>query len=192
MTIEHQTLKSKAPKKANDFENCFFACRLCNRARGTKPREHQGARLLDPTHKAWVDHFELVEDRLRPVPGDIDAEYTRFAYDLDDPEKVSRRRARRELLTDRLLLLARIGEELSALLDLAERLRSLGSPSFKSAWKEIVSLRLQAHRALQVLRLYRAIPDDAPRACRCDPQPELSLPDVLGRQVVDIDETWSL
>jgi hypothetical protein len=56
------------------------------------------------------------DDRLLPAEGDADAAYTHEVYDLDDPRKIEMRRLRRELITDRLELLARCPDELEWLL----------------------------------------------------------------------------
>lgn len=182
MTVEHRTLQRDDPSLAGVYENCFYACRLCNLARGTKDVETPEARLLDPTEDTWADHFDLLGSSLRPKPGDVDALYTFEVYDLDNESKTSRRRARRELIEDRLELLSRLDEKLSELLDLADAVRRTDFAAFLEVWRGISDLRRQAQRARGDLNFYRAIPPDAPQDCRCLPPRDLSLPPALANQ----------
>ena len=54
--IEHHRTRSAYPELTNDYHNCFYACRLCNTARGDSPDVSAvgGHRLLDPCTVAWV------------------------------------------------------------------------------------------------------------------------------------------
>lgn len=186
-TIEHRDPRSAEPGRATEYGNCLYACRLCNRARSTLPVQMGERRLLDPTHDSWARHFELAADRLEPAAGDDDAEYTHRTYDLDDPRKVERRRIRRLLVTDRLRLLRRFPAEITALLRLADGLRTTDLPNFRHAILALKSLRQQALKALSDLSRFPAVPADAPRACRCPGEPDLSLPEWLASQVLDSD-----
>ncbi len=187
MTVEHRILKRDDPSLAGVYENCLYACRLCNLARGTKDLETPEARLLDPTEDPWAWHFEALGSSLRPKPGDADARYTFEAYDLDNESKTSRRQARRELIEDRLKLLSRIEEKLALLLDLADEVRSTDAEIFREAWREISDLRQQARRARGDLSFYQAVPPDAPRDCRCQPPRDLTLPQSLAGQCRRVD-----
>lgn len=186
MTVEHRVLKRDDPQRAGDYENCLYACRLCNSARGTKDLVTAEARLLDPCEDPWAAHFEAQEDALQPKHGDVDAHYTYKAYDLDSESKTSRRRARRELIGDRLKLVAQLEDELAALLELADPVRETDFETFSELWREISDLRQQAHRAVGDLRLYRAVPRDAPEDCRCSERRELALPTSISAQCVEV------
>jgi hypothetical protein len=196
--------RSTDPSLAAEYENCVYACRWCNRSRSAHPTEHNGARLLDPTRVAWGDHFVAAADTLVPastyftatlgipppgLDGDTDAQATHRAYALDDPRKVGRRRARRELVSDRLRLIARHGAELTVLLRLADPLRRRDPGRFGRVIREIRALRDDARRALRDLRRYEALPLDAARTCRCPPPCEFSLPEYLDRQLVEVPDT---
>lgn len=184
-TVEHGILRSEDASRENDYENCLYACRFCNRSRSAQPGRRGGARLLDPTCNTWSEHFMVVDDHLRPAEGDVDAEYTHRAYEIDDPRKIARRQARRELVADRLQLLARLGGEIAQLLRLADSVRRRNLQRFGQFLQEIRAIRADAHRALEDLKRYAAIPVDAPRACRCPAPRDLSLPAEFERQAVE-------
>lgn len=187
MTVEHRILKRDDPSLAGAYENCLYACRLCNLARGTKDLETPEARLLDPTSDPWAEHFEARGSSLHPKPGDADALYTFDVYDLDSESKTSRRQARRELIEDRLKLLSRIEEDLAVLLDLADEVQRTDFETFLEVWQEISDLRQQARRARGDLNFYRAVPPDAPEDCRCPPPRDLTLPLGLANQCRQVD-----
>lgn len=185
MTVEHRIARSADPGQQNRYENCMLACRLCNRARGATPHEGTSYRLLDPTQDSWGDHFELAEDCLRPLFAEGDAAFTHRTYDFDDERKVVRRRLRRLLVTDRLMLLQRIGSELEDLLQLAEVIRSRNLDAFFAAIRDIQLLRADALRALEDLRLFAAIPSDKPDECRCNSTEHFQLPTEYEAQTID-------
>lgn len=185
-TVEHVIPRSTDPSLANDYENCLYACRWCNRSRSAHPVERESVRLLDPTRDAWGDRFVAADDRLAPRDGDPDALATHGAYALDDPRKIGGRQARRELLDDRLRLMREQGTQFSELLRLADSLRRRDVRRFGHVIRRIRRLREQAFRALGDLRRYEAVPGDAPRGCRCAPPPAVSLPDFLDRQLIEV------
>ena len=170
----------------SEYENLIYACRFCNRSRAAKPLRHDAASLLDPTRDAWAMHFSAVDDHLRPGKGNADAQYTHKAYALDDPRKTSRRRARRDLITDRLRLLTRLENEMADLLKRASVAKQHGLRMFGEILQEIKGLRSDARRSLEDLKRYAAVPRDAPETCRCTPPRHLSLPDELERQTIDV------
>lgn len=183
-TVEHRVLRRDDASRQNDYENCLYACRLCNRSRSVLPLTESGAYLLDPTASAWGAHFECETDLLRPFDGDPDAAYTHRAYELDDPRKVLRRRVRRELVSDRTLLLEDLRVELATL---QERLNaSQGQESRASLLDQLERIRSDARRALADLERYLALPVDAPQSCRCQSSRYHSLPDELERQLVEV------
>jgi hypothetical protein len=187
-TVEHAIARSADSSLANDYENCLYACRWCNRSRSAHPAQGQGFRLLDPTRDAWEVHFIGAADTLLPRDGDPDAQSTHRIYALDDPRKVERRRVRRALVSDRLHLIGRLGSELTELLRLASSLRRKDIGRFGRVVRETRRLREDAGRALRDLRRYEAVPTDAPRSCRCPLPRELALPAFLHQQVVEVPD----
>ncbi len=183
-TVEHWALKSQEPDLAGDYSNCLYACRMCNRSRGTQELWADSGRLLNPTETAWGDHFTLSEDRLEPLPGDGDAAYTHRVYDLDDPRKTTRRRIRRELISDRLDAL-RVLVEIADLLRLADSLRREDTV-FENVLQAIRRLRRNALHALKDLERYAAVPADAPTTCRCETGDHLTLPQPLAGQTFEL------
>lgn len=174
-SIEHIEPQVHARHLSNAYENCAYACRYCNSARGTFPTMHaSGARLLHPWRDAWGAHFQLHEDRLEPVHGGEagrDALFTAEVYQINDPTRVRLRRNRRRLLQDRLRWFA---HDIAALEELAmrqstpeDRLRLLRLA------QEIVQARPLAREELQMRTV---IPADAPTRCRCDSQEHHRLP----------------
>lgn len=188
MTTEHRELQRDAPYRANDYDNCFLACRYCNLARGIKPIESREAKLLDPTSSAWHSHFELQDDHLRSRADDPDAEYTHRAYDLDDPIKVELRRFRRKVYEDRWALLEEAKEDLDWLLaqtqEMTRQQRWDEARRFLSVMRNLQRAQLGA---LRDLSRFRAIPRDAPATCSCSDPEELTLPPELAIRTIQLD-----
>lgn len=192
-TVEHFVPRSVDPGRELDYTNCLYACRLCNRARSNRPIQQESARLLDPTGTAWARHFELSEDEIEPMAGDLDAAYTHETYDLNDARKVVRRQLRYQLVSDRLQLLEQLGGEIQAILRLAEQFRRDHPLRFALAIRRVRSLRSAMRRALADLARYAAVPADAPASCRCESAEGLTLPSSLEEQNVDLPEAlWRL
>jgi 5-methylcytosine-specific restriction endonuclease McrA len=188
-TVEHRVARSEDASRENEYENCLYACRFCNRSREARPLARDGARLLDPTRDTWSRHFEASGDRLEPADRDADAAYTHRAYELDDSRKTERRRSRRELVTDRLLLLTDLEEEVAELLRLSDLLRTRDLSSFGRALDRLRSIRADTRRALGDLARYAAaVPADAPGSCRCPAPGQRSLPEELDRQTIEIPD----
>ncbi len=189
-TVEHWVARSHDASLQGEYANCLYACRFCNRSRSARPTRQGEARLLDPTRDAWGEHFAAAADRLQAVAGDGDADYTHAAYELDDPRKVARRRARRELIADRLGLLARLESEITELLRLADLLRRRDLRRFAAVLEQIRAIRADGRRALGDLYRYAAVPRDAPRTCRCAEPRDHTLPGELDRQMLELPELW--
>lgn len=185
-TAEHRLTRRDHPSKANAYGNILYACRFCNRKRSSIPIQKNGRQLLDPTETAWSDHFVVAEDELQPRAQDADASYTHEAYDLNDPRKVARRRSRRLLIADRMLLLEHFGEEVVELLRLADQLRTSNLQQFAAVLQAIKRLRGLAVTALSDLARYAAVPVDAPTACRCASKEHHALPPEFDKQLIDI------
>lgn len=188
-TVEHRIPRSFDPTLENDYENCLYACRLCNRSRSARPSELPEAHLLDPTRNSWSEHFVLADDLLLPAaPSDMDAAYTHRTYQLDDPRKVIRRRMRRELIEDRLQILGLLAE-LPELMSLADAVRRTDLRRFGEILREMQRIRDDSRRALKDLERYPAIPADAPETCRCGEDAGRRLPDYLEEQLLAIPVT---
>ena len=149
-------------------------------------------RLLNPTDDAWGDHFKLVEgDRIEPLEGDLDAEYTETAYQPNDPLKVERRRARREVIEDHLSIVE-LPRAIDRLSELADRLlkEKRDFDGFQQVVAMIQRSRETLQRALRDLRCYAAVPSDAPETCRCETADNHTLPEVLARQTFDLPDAF--
>jgi hypothetical protein len=184
--IEHFALASSDPQKVNDYRNCFYACRYCNGNRSRAPLvDESGRRLINPGHEVWAERFSCSEDdRLLPDPADPDAVYTAEAYDLNDSRKVTRRRLRRERLTELLEILNEGPLRVQRFVALAER---LDSPEQSGMLLEEAELLLKSIRgaATEILR-YAAVPKDADDSCLCDRTDRRTLPDWLASQTFDV------
>lgn len=167
----------------NDYENCFYSCRLCNGSRArARIVDRPGRRLLNSCLDVWADHFEATsDDCLRPRSGDVDAAYTHRIYDLDDRRKVALRQARRERIGEALEVLRDVPELLGLLL---ERIREQPSDLFALRVAELLSASIQ--RARSDLHRYAAIPKDANRACRCGRSDHHELPPGLAEQLIKV------
>jgi hypothetical protein len=119
--IEHQRRQETDPALINSYENCFYACRFCNGARGTKSYQRKTMRLLNPCETAWGARFALDGDDLRPRIDDADAGYTAVTYDVNDPRRIVLRRNRAETMTNALQVLSEVPLQIEDLLSLAER-----------------------------------------------------------------------
>ena len=171
--IEHIQLISTDPDHSNDYTNCFYSCRLCNRKRSAIPivSEH-GERLLNPCQYVWADYFEAQGDRLQPRSGDMNAQYTYETYGFDDKLKVEMRKARREALT---ICRALFDDGFSKI----QRLIDLGDPESLEAAQELGKcIRLAA----SALERYAAVPKDAGNKCRCQTVQHHALPEWLSDQ----------
>jgi hypothetical protein len=180
MTIEHLWLENTHPERSNDYENCVYACRYCNRSRYTSPRvDDRGRRLLDPTESAWADHFTPVGDVLECAPDDNDGCYTRDAYELNDELKVKLRARRAMLMQEWLASLQNDPPRIEALQRIAGK-----AGAHREEIQDIVSALLARMRtARRELAGYAAIPGDCDGACRCRSQEHHALPSWLEAQV---------
>ncbi len=187
MTVEHHVPQSHDPGKRNEYSNCLYACRFCNRARSNKPVvDDAGRRLLDPSRDSWGDHFFLSEGEIHLRKGGENAAYTHQAYDLDDPRKVERRRFRREHHEKRQRL-CRSAEEMERLLAKASDYRDADRDGFYELIDTAAELRQCIKISFEELSWYAAIPVDAPSSCRCGDTKCHSLPPGLARQMIDLE-----
>jgi hypothetical protein len=193
MTIEHQQPVStgetlaEAEALANDYRNCFYACRYCNGARIAAPVvDLRGRRLLNPFAHAWSEHFNLLDDdRVAPRAGDPDAEYTAEVYDLNEARKLEMRRSRRERMDECLELLVQGPDLLDSLLASATATEAVARSAELLATAE--NLRRLMLSAEQDLKRHAVVPGDADSRCRCGHDRHHSLPPVLEEQAIDIN-----
>jgi hypothetical protein len=180
-SVEHQVPRSLDPTGADQYPNCFYACRFCNRSRGVEPNvDASGRRLLDPCHDAWGTYFAAVEDRLAPRAAHGDAERTHRVYDLDDPRKRQMRRARAEVLRDAFRLLEEGPDRLVRLLRLATEAPAPHRAELTLAARELRELMVRATR--DVAR-FSAVPGDADARCRCGKPGVCRLPSFIEAQL---------
>jgi len=190
MQIEHSVPRRHNPAQRDVYTNCFYTCERCNKLRGTRPnRDHRGNTLLDPCRTVWSEHFELVQDHLRPYPGDGDAEYTWESYGLDDPVKVGLRQRRREWIEDHADAVLDTFELEPELLDRVVE-ESEGSEAVSLLEQLSASQRLRKARRLLLdnLSKFRPIPRDHDTSCRCGHRAHHELPKVLAEQIVSLRE----
>lgn len=184
--VEHFSPVSTDPARAGDYENCFYCCRLCNGVRARIPiTGDDGCRLLNPCGEIWADHFQVEDDdRLQPRQNDLDALYTAFIYDLNEPCKVNMRRARRERIDEAQELLSGGPAIVALLLKTSECAVSAGeSEALLAAAKSFEQQMLRARRALE---RHAAVPPDAVNACRCGEISCCALPLWLEAQTWDL------
>lgn len=191
LSIEHLESQHQQPARRNEYANTFFACRFCNRARGTKPRANPTGMgsLLDPTITAWSSHFSLSDACLVATAGDDDATYTHYAYDLDDPRKVELRQAHALEIQQALKAL----EQFSSLS--AEIEKRLAKTMETERRTKLVShlrvVRSSAQKARGILERFQPVPMDADPTCRCMNSPQ--LPEHIVKQclTVELAESFS-
>jgi hypothetical protein len=142
-----------------------------------------GARLLDPTVDAWGSYFVLTEGSLRPRTPNPDAEYTHRAYDFDDERKVAMRRHRSSAIRYWAQLVFNGPARLERLNVVAETLSQSMDEQMRQHVPGILADALELTdtiaRAFAELQLYAAIPENAPRACRCGTTANHSVPESL-------------
>jgi hypothetical protein len=185
MWIEHFSPASRASEKVNDYENCFYTCRFCNRARSRAPLvDENGRRLLDPCSHAWGRHFVLSDDdRLVPA-NDPDAVYTEEAYALNDLRKVRRRRIRRERMTEWLTLIGQGPSRAKALIALSERVSSIEDAEL--LLDEAIALRRRVGLAIKEIQRYFAVSADVDYPCSCGLEDQCRLPAWLDFQTFEL------
>ena len=175
--IEHYYTFSEHGELTNDYENCLYSCRLCNRARSDSPvYDQDGRRLLNPRAEAWADHFVRTGDLLQSKPGDVNAAYTSDAYDVNDERKVALRAARREILEECLSLIEEGHGVIQVLLQEGRTEDLLAAEE----------LRRYVNLARIVVERYAAIPPDADVECRCGRTDHHTLPSAVMRQCYQI------
>ena len=186
--IEHSIPQSEAESKRDVYENCLLICERCNKSRRASPNfDEAGSPLLDPCAVVWSNHFERVEDELRPILEDKGAEYTWHCYDLDDPRKVILRTMRRtwmEKCAERIAVLAdlesRVGDQAVDLADSAlrsELLKSIDLARELRATKRVFCDKLDE---------YSPLPEDRGSRCGCRNAKYHSLAEVFAEQTVDL------
>ncbi len=188
MQVEHRIAQSGDPSQKNVYNNCFYICERCNKARRALPNEDdEGRILLDPCAVVWGDHFDCAGDTISPRPGDHSAKYTWESYQLGDPGKTQIRGRRRfwmEKYAEALLDCAETEVELvSKAVDEADH-----RDSSETEQRLIVARSLQRMRKpfLEGLDEFSPIPASRTIPCRCSHTDHLTLPDVLAEQTIDL------
>jgi len=178
--VEHYIPVSEAPEKENDYSNCYYACRFCNIARGSRPVHDGRQRLLDPCRDAWADHFVLHDDQILPRDTSPDAAYTHQAFDLDDERKVTMRRSRRETITECLAIVTRHDTlQSQLLLRLSQERDPLLSELSEELWEKFLW-------AWQDLVRFAPVPASADPVCSCGDSLHHTLPPALQSQTIRV------
>lgn len=185
-SIEHFDPASRNATKINDYENCFYACCLCNGSRSdARVVDRESHRLLNPCTDAWADHFVMTtDDRLSPVDGDVDALRTAAIYDLNAPLKVKLRRWRRKHIEEWLGLVERGPDRVADLL--ARSARATTRTEAQALLEAAKLLHGCIVRASRDLAGYAAIPQDVDNSCRCGSTANHTLPVWFADQVLDL------
>jgi hypothetical protein len=178
--VEHIILQRDDDNAEDDYSNCVYSCRFCNRARSTNPIIRNGKRLLNPTQDAWADHFDVMADEFKFRPRTRDAEYTCDSYDINAPDKVELRRLRNAVITHHQRWVSEGPEWLTELLTEAEACQHDPS-AFAKKLSRARLIRQTILRAIEDLASLRAIPNDAPDRCRCE-NTQHALPEALDEQ----------
>jgi len=184
--IEHFTPVSHAEEKGNDYDNCFYACRLCNGARQDRPRQdEQGRNLIHLVGSVWGDRFALTEaGHLVPGEADRDAQYTAEAYDLNDPRKVVARQTRKRHLEAWMKLFQEGPRLVASLISLCET--EVSSEKASRLLEAAFVIQQQLEQAREDIRRYAAVPEDASLECRCGNRGQCSLPSWLEEQIQEM------
>ena len=183
-TVEHLELQSTHASLVNDYTNLIYACKWCNRARGIHPRSIAGVRLLDPTQDAWANYFKIEGDNLVPINlNHQDAVYTFETYDINEDRKVARREFRRNFISPRIDIIQNGLKSLQDLMSWAEQHPNDSLMLISKAQ----SLRETMLQIILELKIYAAIPADAPQQCRCGTTAMHCLPDEFLKQVIHIE-----
>jgi hypothetical protein len=170
MWIEHCVTRSADKSKQNEYANCTYSCKGCNRHRSVTPiRGPGGVRLLHPRSDAWAVHFEWNDHVLQPRTDD--ARYTAKTYNINSPIKVTLRKLRFEAVPPAREVLpvatAEIARCLSALKKCAPQDRAIHM-------KELISARQMRDLAWRQISLFQAVPAHARESkCRCGQAPSL-------------------
>jgi hypothetical protein len=154
-SIEHLDRQETEPGRANVYENCYYACRFCNGARGRTDRIEDGRALLDPCADAWGAHFDLVDDELRPRTEN--AVFTHDTYRTNAARKKQLRRDRRRQITEALETLRETPPLLHALM---ERASTTSGPESLESLNMATALRTHLKNASQQLKRFAAVPAD--------------------------------
>jgi hypothetical protein len=138
---------------------------------------------LEPCESAWGTHFALTDDVLQPL--DPDATYTEEIYDLNEPRRLTLRRARAETLEEAERILRELPSRVAHLTGLAGE---LSPEEGRHVLEAAADCRLVIEKARQQLRRFRATPSTAANPCRCDTAVALTLPEFLAEQTFSIDD----
>jgi hypothetical protein len=190
--VEHYDPRSRRTDLANTYDNCLYICRLCNTARSNRPIvDALGRRILNITIDVWADHFRLDGIRLVPRDGDVDAQYTSEAYDLDDPRKIVMRSNRQEAISLALDLVMRAEAAMASLTDFARQDVLSGDIAQIARGAEELDAAAALHVAIlnacRTLARWEAVPTDASTACRCAHTVDPALPGPINEQLLVVD-----
>ena len=188
MQVEHFEPKTRNVSRINDYQNCFYICRLCNTARGNASnRDAQGRKMLNPCDAVWRKHFEVSDGEIRPLDeADGDAALTSERYDFGDRRKVKLRQVRQKLISERLDFLR---EALEVEDDLFDGIVNGGGGAKALKHVDLIEALGKARAiAYEDLLRYLAVPVDPSPSCPCDHRHARTLPAVLDEQAIDLSQ----
>lgn len=180
-SAEHRILQKDNQAEQNNYSNCIYCCRFCNRDRWTATlTDTQGRQLLDPTTTKWSAHFRVENDEVLPQQDDENAHYTCESYKPNQPRKLDARRVRREKVSGALA-------ELRSHPSVVKRLNAIAARVDGADKTEILDhierLRATRKKLINDLREeWPLVPKYAPKTCVCDAVDKLAVPDVYGQQ----------
>ena len=161
-SVEHAIRQMENTDLRNDYTNCFYACRYCNRDRGIALEARDGAELLNPCSAAWGAHFRRSGPDLVPSADDRDADYTERTYRLNSPVKTTAREKRAEAISDAVMVLHETPGLIAWLLE-----KSTGREDRDTSLAVAHMLMKDRRRAITQLERYMATPLDADAPCVC-------------------------
>src|SRR5262249_26908520 len=159
----------------------LYVCRLCNTARSNRPViDAEGRRLLNITVDTWADHFFLDGFRLHPVAGDLNAEYTAEAYDINEPRRLAIPQNRATPIAEAADFLDRARSKIAPLIEAASRDLLSTDTAVIARGQETIELARDLEKGLsgaqRILERWKPVPADNNTVCRCGTNVNQSLP----------------
>lgn len=97
--VDHMQPQSKFPDRANNYDNCYYACGYCNSSKGdscpSPEEEARGFRFFDPCTDVAVEHFALDGDSIVALRESTIAQYTLEEVRNINKEHTTKARRRR-------------------------------------------------------------------------------------------------
>jgi len=182
--IEHFIPVSVDDGQRNVYRNCFLICPFCNQSRGKAPNHDPrggGGRLLNPCRVVWHEAFVLEGDEIQPRREDPSAKYTWETYDLKDQRKTKMREMRRKTV-ESFIVYQRRSLDVMALLH--AKAKEKADPTLLDTAQEVWNMKEPVE---QSMARFQPIPSNTGTSCRCGDTKHHTLPEVLERQLIEIN-----